>query len=79
MRGISAVSHAFLTAVSDRTCTVRSCSDTTGFARPVGTPATITATVSCLVRLSDLAMPGLGGSRTVTATASSPLDTYRER
>lgn len=53
--------------------------DTTGFARPVGTPATITTTVSCVVRLSDLAMPGLGGSRTVTATASSALDTYRER
>lgn len=53
--------------------------DTAGFARPVGTPATVTATVSCVVRLSDLAVPGLPGSKTVTATASSPLDTYRER
>lgn len=53
--------------------------DTTGFARPAGTPATITTTVSCIVRLSDLAVPGLPGSKTVTATATSPLDTYRER
>lgn len=53
--------------------------DTTGFGQPVGTAATITATVSCVVRLSDLAVPGLPGSRTVTATATSPLDVYRER
>lgn len=53
--------------------------DTSGFGRPVGTPATVTATVTCVVRLSDLAMPGLAGSRTMTSSASSPLDTYRER
>ena len=53
--------------------------DTSQFSRPVGTPATVSATVSCVVRLADLSLPGLPGSRTVTATASSPLDTYRER
>jgi Flp pilus assembly protein TadG len=53
--------------------------DTRGFAVPVGQPATVTATVSCPVRLADLALPGLPGSRTVTARASSPLDTFRER
>ena len=53
--------------------------DTRGFAVPVGQPATVTATVTCPVRLADLALPGLPGSRTVTAQASSPLDTYRER
>jgi Flp pilus assembly protein TadG len=53
--------------------------DTSGFAVPVGQPATVTATVSCPVRLADLALPGLPGSRTVTARASSPLDTFRER
>ena len=53
--------------------------DTTGFATPVGTPATTTALVSCTVNLSDLSVPGVPGTRTVTATASSPLDTYRER
>ena len=53
--------------------------DTSGFASPAGTPATITAEVTCVVQLSDLAVPGLPGSKTVTATADSPLDTYRER
>jgi Flp pilus assembly protein TadG len=53
--------------------------DTSGFGQPVGTPANVGATVTCVVRLSDLAVPGVPGSRTVTATGSSPLDTYRER
>ncbi|MBT0773241.1 pilus assembly protein [Kineosporia sp. J2-2] len=53
--------------------------DTSGFAAPVGTAATVSATVTCVVNLSDLALPGLPGSRTVTATGDSPLDTYRER
>jgi Flp pilus assembly protein TadG len=53
--------------------------DTAGFAVPVGLPAQVHATVTCVVRLSDLALPGFPGARTVTATAVSPLDTYRER
>jgi Flp pilus assembly protein TadG len=53
--------------------------DTTGFAVPVGEPATVTATVVCQVRLSDLVVPGLPGSKTLTATFTSPLDPYRER
>lgn len=53
--------------------------DTSGFASPAGTPATITAEVTCVLQLSDLSVPGLPGSKTVTATADSPLDTYRER
>jgi Flp pilus assembly protein TadG len=53
--------------------------DTTGFAAPVGTPASVRATVSCVVNLSDLSVPGVPGTRTVTATMTSPLDTYRER
>jgi Flp pilus assembly protein TadG len=53
--------------------------DVGGFAAPVGTPARVTATVTCVADLSDLALPGLPGSRTITATLSSPIDTYRER
>jgi len=53
--------------------------DTTGFGVPVGEPATVTATVTCQVRLSDLVVPGLPGSKTLTATFTSPLDPYRER
>lgn len=53
--------------------------DTSGFSAPVGTTAQITATVSCTVKLSDLAMPGIPGSRTITETVSSPIDAFRER
>ena len=53
--------------------------DTAAFAAPPGQPATVTATVTCPVRLSDLAVPGLPGTRTVTHTAVSSLDTFRER
>lgn len=53
--------------------------DATGFAAPVGTPASVSATITCVVNLSDLAVPGVPGAKTVTATMSSPLDTYRER
>jgi len=53
--------------------------DTSGFAVPAGQPATVTATVSCTVPLSDLGLPGAPGSHTVSAKAASPLDTYRGR
>ena len=53
--------------------------DTSAFSAPAGTPANITATVTCQVQLSDLVLPGIPGSRTVTSTVSSPLDTYRAR
>ena len=53
--------------------------DTSGFAVPEGQPAQVTAHVQCVVQLADLALPGFPGSRTVTATAVSPLDVYRER
>jgi Flp pilus assembly protein TadG len=61
-------------------CTATTVSvDTTGFASPVGTPAKITASVTCHVNLSDIWLPGVPGTKTITATMSSPLDTYRER
>jgi Flp pilus assembly protein TadG len=53
--------------------------DTSGFAVPVGTPASVSATVTCVVNLSDVSVPGLPGSLTITETVSSPLDTYRGR
>jgi Flp pilus assembly protein TadG len=49
------------------------------FNAPLGTTAQVTATVTCKVDLADLSIPGLPGTRTITATASSPVDAYRER
>src|SRR5450756_953609 len=55
-------------------CTATTVSvDTTGFASPVGTPAKITASVTCQVNLSDL-LPGVPGTKAIKATMSSPLD-----
>ena len=58
----------------DTTITV----DTAALRRPAGTPGVVTATVSCTLRLADLGLPGTA-SRTITATVTSPLDTWRER
>jgi Flp pilus assembly protein TadG len=44
-----------------------------------GQPGEVSATVSCQVRLSDVAIPGLPGTRLMEHRASSPLDTYRTR
>ncbi len=53
--------------------------DTSGFGTRPGQSATVTATVTCPVRLSDLSVPGLPGTRTVSHTATSSIDTFRER
>lgn len=53
--------------------------DTRGFAVPTGHPSSVHTKVSCVVRLEDLGVPWLPGSRTVQATFTSPLDTYRQR
>jgi Flp pilus assembly protein TadG len=51
--------------------------DLSGFNRPVGQPATVSARVTCVIQLSDLALPSMPGSRTVTKTHRSPIDPYR--
>ena len=37
----------------------------------------VTVTVTCTALLADLTFPGLPGTKTVTATATSSIDTYR--
>lgn len=53
--------------------------DTSGFNVPVGSPAQVSARVSCTVGLSDISVPGMPGSRTLTAETQSVLDRYRSR
>jgi Flp pilus assembly protein TadG len=53
--------------------------DTSGFSTPLGTPAAVVVHVSCTAPLGDLAIPGLPGAKTLTATFTSPLDPYRAR
>jgi Flp pilus assembly protein TadG len=50
-----------------------------GFQAQVGQPAAVSATVTCVVSLAQIVVPGLPGSRAITETFTSPLDPYRER
>ncbi|MFI0412367.1 TadE/TadG family type IV pilus assembly protein [Actinomadura sp. 3N508] len=51
--------------------------DLAGFRRPVGQSATVSAEVTCVIQLSDVGLPGMPGTRTVTKTHRSPVDPYR--
>jgi hypothetical protein len=53
--------------------------DTRQFGNKIGQPATVRATVTCVVPLSDLSVPGLGGHKTITSTFFSPIDQYGGR
>ena len=53
--------------------------DTAGFAVAVGLPAQVQVGVACTVELSDLAVPGMPGARTLRARVASPLDRFRSR
>lgn len=53
--------------------------DTSQFARAIGTPAATSVTITCTVRLGDLVVPGMPGSRSLRASATSPIDPYRAR
>jgi len=53
--------------------------DTSDFAKQPGVPGSVEVTISCRLDLSDLAIPGVPGARVLSATMSSPIDTWRER
>lgn len=52
---------------------------TAAFRVPVGTPATVTATVRCRVQFSDLYLPVIPGSIELSGEGAAALDTYRSR
>lgn len=63
----------------DLHCTdIRVVVDVSGFSVPPGDAATITVEVSCTVELANIGVTGLPGSRTLTDTATSPLDPARD-
>jgi Flp pilus assembly protein TadG len=75
----SAAAHDTLDGSSTSCSAVTVTVDTSGFAIPVGQPATVSVTITCTVPLADLALPGMPASRVLTSTFSSPLDIYRGR
>ena len=53
--------------------------NTGGLSVPVGQVGTVTVTVTCTVNLADLLLPGVPGAKTITSTATSVVDQYRQR
>ena len=53
--------------------------DLTGFRSAPGQEATVAATVLCRVDLAHVGIPGVAASKVVSATMSSPIDTFRTR
>ncbi|MGG8410351.1 TadE/TadG family type IV pilus assembly protein [Streptomyces sp. 12297] len=53
--------------------------DTSGLAAPLGQVGTVTVTISCTVPMSDLLLPGVPGSKTLTSRFTSVVDAYRSR
>lgn len=60
-------------------CTPQISVDTSGFNTTPGQAAVVRVTIRCDVALGDLSVPGLPGSKMLSATADSSIDTYRER
>ena len=78
----AAQTAAQTTATADLTGTGLHCQDTTvtvrgDYTAGPGVPASVTVTVGCTVDLHDLALPGLPGTKTLSATYTAVLDTYR--
>lgn len=53
--------------------------DTSAFALSPGDAGRVSAAVNCRLDLSDLLAPGLPGQIDLSASATEPLDTFRER
>lgn len=53
--------------------------DTSQFSRAVGRAASVRATVTCVVNLSDVAVPGAPGTKTLRSTFTSVIDQYGGR
>jgi hypothetical protein len=53
--------------------------DAAGFSEPVGSPASVTVSVTCRVTYGDIDLLGVPADREMTASFVSPLDQYRIR
>lgn len=78
-RAAEAAARSSLTNQQITCLDMRVAVDAAGFAVAVGQDAAVAVTVSCRLDLGDLSVPGVPGSRTLRATMSSPIDTWRER
>lgn len=79
----SRVTTAFTSELSQRGMSCRNLAvhiDAGAFNASPGRTGIVRAHITCTVPYAQLIpVPGLPGSKTITVTATSPLDTYRER
>lgn len=61
------------------TCIAMHVSVAGDFTAPLGSTAQVRVRVTCTAALADLALPGLPGAKTVSAVATSPIDSWRGR
>lgn len=52
---------------------------TSAFNVPIGQPATVTTSVTCVVSFGEVSLPGFPGSMRLSADGAAALDTYRTR
>ncbi len=53
--------------------------DTSEFRAPLGQLGTVRATVTCVADLSAIGIPGIPGTKSLSSSAISPVDSYRQR
>jgi len=53
--------------------------DAAALDQPPGDPGQVTATITCVVPLADLAVPGLPGTMTISESFTTQIDTYTDR
>ena len=78
-QGAQSAGQASLANQGIRCLSVTVTVDVSDFAKTVGEPGSVTATVECRLDLADLSVPGVPGSRLIEASSNSPIDTWRER
>ncbi|HET9128082.1 MAG TPA: TadE/TadG family type IV pilus assembly protein [Propionibacteriaceae bacterium] len=54
-------------------------SDTSALSTPAGRAGTVRVSVTCVVSMTDLVVPGAPGRLSVTRSATEPVDSFRER
>ncbi len=80
---VSGARHAAEQSLASQGVTCRNASplqiDASQFSRAVGQSAVVRVTITCVVGIADVAIPGSPGTVRLTASYVSPIDRYRSR
>ena len=53
--------------------------DTSQMSKPAGSGGSVSVRLTCVLSMSDISLPGIPGSISLSAVQHSVIDTYRER